>query len=124
MVGVIAKRRLELADINLKKLSLAELDRLAKRIAREIKSKEARNKKDARQALEKVAKEYGVSIEDIVSGAKKTKKTKGKAKPRAKAAPKYRNPDDAAQTWSGRGRRPEWYKAALAAGKSEKDLAI
>lgn len=113
-----------MADIVLKNLSLDELNKLAARVARAIKSKEARRQKDARQALVKLAKEYGVSIEDIVGGGKKQKKNKGKGKAKAKIAPKFRNPADASQTWSGRGRRPEWYKAALSAGKTDKDLAI
>jgi DNA-binding protein H-NS len=50
---------------------------------------------------------------------------RGKAK-RASSpvAPKYRNPSNAAQTWSGRGKRPHWFNDALKAGKKEKDLAI
>lgn len=39
-------------------------------------------------------------------------------------APKYRNPADPGQTWSGRGKRPHWFNDALKAGKKEKDLAI
>ena len=37
-------------------------------------------------------------------------------------AAKYRNPDDAEQTWSGRGKRPRWFNDALKAGKKESDL--
>ncbi len=43
---------------------------------------------------------------------------------RRKVKPKYRNPADASQTWTGRGKRPRWYSAALASGKKEKDLLI
>jgi DNA-binding protein H-NS len=35
------------------------------------------------------------------------------AKRRSKVAPKYRNPADPSQTWSGRGRQPRWFNAAL-----------
>ena len=34
-------------------------------------------------------------------------------KKRGKVAPKYRNPADPSQAWSGRGRQPRWFKAAL-----------
>jgi len=40
------------------------------------------------------------------------------------AGPRYRNPQNAAETWSGRGKRPAWIEAALAAGKSLESLAI
>jgi DNA-binding protein H-NS len=43
---------------------------------------------------------------------------------RSKAKAKFRNPDDPSQTWSGRGKRPNWFHAALASGKTEKDLLI
>jgi len=48
----------------------------------------------------------------------------GRGKARGKVKPKYRNPADASQTWSGRGKRPRWFNAALTAGKKEKDLLI
>ncbi|WP_411889672.1 H-NS family nucleoid-associated regulatory protein [Yoonia sp. SDW83-1] len=38
--------------------------------------------------------------------------------------PKYANPADKIQTWSGKGRQPEWFKAVMVAGKSPEDLAI
>jgi DNA-binding protein H-NS len=36
----------------------------------------------------------------------------------------YRHPENADQTWSGRGRQPDWMKEALAAGKSKDDFLI
>jgi DNA-binding protein H-NS len=42
---------------------------------------------------------------------------------KGKVAPKYRNPNGT-ETWSGRGKRPRWFVAALKAGKKEKDLLI
>ena len=38
-------------------------------------------------------------------------------------APKYRNPETG-DTWTGRGLKPKWVEAALAAGKSLDDLLI
>lgn len=35
----------------------------------------------------------------------------------------YRNPKNARETWSGRGRRPEWVEEALASGLELEDLA-
>jgi DNA-binding protein H-NS len=43
---------------------------------------------------------------------------------RGKASPKYRNPVDRSQTWSGRGRQPRWYAAALRKGNTERSLLI
>lgn len=60
-------------------------------------------------------KAEGVTFQEVY-GRKRTGKT-------AKVAPKYRNPAGS-ETWSGRGKRPRWFTAALKAGKKEKDLLI
>ena len=38
--------------------------------------------------------------------------------------PKYRNPANPGETWSGRGKRPVWVVAQLKSGKELDDLAI
>ncbi|MEY5099188.1 MAG: hypothetical protein RJA36_1907 [Pseudomonadota bacterium] len=58
-------------------------------------------------------KEYGISVEDLGSAA--AGRNKGSSK--SKAPAKYRGPNG--ELWSGGpGRKPEWVKAALAAGQS------
>ncbi|MBT8410687.1 MAG: H-NS histone family protein, partial [Octadecabacter sp.] len=34
------------------------------------------------------------------------------------------NPADPSQQWTGKGRQPNWYKAAIEAGKSPESMAI
>ena len=43
---------------------------------------------------------------------------------RTSVHPKFRNPDDPSQTWSGRGRQPKWVCRLLVAGKTMEDLRI
>lgn len=38
--------------------------------------------------------------------------------------PKYRNPKNPSETWSGRGKQPRWLKAQLRAGKKLDELLI
>jgi DNA-binding protein H-NS len=72
-----------------------------------------------REKVHAMIKAEGYSFDDIFGGSRgKTKRSTGTV------APKYRNPGNAEQTWSGRGKRPRWFNDALAAGKKEKDLAI
>lgn len=47
---------------------------------------------------------------------------KATATPRRRAGGHVQYKDDAGNTWSGRGRRPEWLKAALQSGKTLDDL--
>jgi DNA-binding protein H-NS len=44
--------------------------------------------------------------------------------PRGAVAPKYRNPENPAETWAGRGLRPRWLAAALKSGKKIEDFSI
>ena len=69
----------------------------------------------AKRAAEQAAKEFGFSLEEILAANEK----KG-----SKGAPKYANPADPDQTWTGRGRKPNWVVAALEEGKSMEDLAL
>lgn len=43
---------------------------------------------------------------------------------RGKVAPKYRNPENPAETWAGRGLKPRWLAAALKSGKKLDDFII
>lgn len=41
-----------------------------------------------------------------------------------KVLPNYRNPENPSETWSGRGNRPRWLAAQIAAGKKLTDFLI
>jgi DNA-binding protein H-NS len=45
-------------------------------------------------------------------------------RPHPPVRPKFRNPDNPAETWSGRGRRPRWVVEQLRSGKRMEDLQI
>lgn len=73
---------------------------------------------DAGRTLEEFAVKAGT---DGTTGAAPAKRTRGGArKPRGSGKVVYR--DDAGNTWSGHGRKPGWYLAALKAGKTPDDL--
>ena len=105
-----------MAKMNLEKMSLDELKALQKDVQSAIAGFEKRKRADAKKAIEAVAKEHGMTLNEILGGSGKSG--------RAPAAAKYRNPRDASQTWSGRGRQPQWFKAAIAAGKKPESLEI
>lgn len=102
--------------IDLERLSLKELKDLQSKVTKEIANFETRKKKEALFELEEKAKQLGFSLAEL-TGATTIRK-------RAPAVAKYANPDDVSDTWSGRGRKPRWFVAALAAGKSPEDLSI
>ena len=105
-----------MAGFDVETLSLKELKNLQKDLAKAISTYEDRQKSDARSKLEIIAKEMGYSLADLISTEVKPS--------RAPAAAKYRHPENPSLTWSGRGRKPLWFVAALDAGKSYEDLAV
>lgn len=102
--------------LNLDSLSLKELKDLQAQVAKAISGFVDRKKKQALTELEEKARELGFSLAELTGVAP--------ARKRSSAAPKYRNPANPAETWTGRGRKPRWYEAAIKAGKSPGDMAI
>jgi len=106
---------------NLNSMSLAELKSLEKKVARAIAKFEELEKKQALVALKAQAKKLGFSLSELTGAVAKPAKQQ---KPRKKVPPKYANPADKSQTWTGRGRRPVWVVEALEAGRTLDDLEI
>ena len=102
-------------DIELNELSLKDLKALQARVEKAIETYTERQKRDAIVELEARARDLGFSLNELLT-------VKPAKKPRAAAAPKYANPADPSQTWSGRGRPPGWFSEAIAEGKTEADM--
>ena len=112
------------------------LQTLLKQIAQLQKQADAlrsREKADVVDRIKEAVTHYGITADELFGGspAKATRKraaaaASGKAhKPAAKKAggvAKYTN--GAGRTWSGVGKRPNWFKDALAAGKQAEDLLV
>lgn len=85
-----------------------------------------------RAKLTKLAKAEGYTVEELFGTAAapaRGRKAATKASPKAgrklgKVPPKYRNPADAKETWTGRGRQPRWLAELVAAGKQVEDFLI
>ena len=113
-----------MAKADLDDLTLAELKKLQRDIARAIETFDARQKQGVLAALEEKAKEFGFALSDLFSSVVGEVGKRVKGKSRSKAAPKYANPADPSVTWSGRGRRPRWFVDAVTAGKSPESMAV
>lgn len=105
-----------MADYDLEALSLSELKKMQKDVAKAIATFEDRQKAEVRAKVEALARDLGYSLAELVGTEAKTS--------RAPAAAKYQHPENPALTWSGRGRKPRWFIDALAAGSTAGDMAI
>ena len=113
-------------------LSLADLRELAEVVADLIAEKGTAEKATLAAEIEQLAKDRGFAVADVLAlfsalpAARTPEKPKGKGSKggRGSVAPKYRNPADPSQTWSGRGRQPVWVSAHIANGGKLEDVAI
>lgn len=102
--------------MDLKAMSSAELKQLQKDVQSAITVREQEDLKAAYQAAETAVAEYGLTLEEVWS--------KIGLLPKPKSLPKYRDPEDPSQTWTGRGRKPQWIVEALAKGRDISELEI
>ncbi len=100
---------------DLEQMSRSELLDLRRDVERALATVDERRKAEARAAAERAAREHGFSLDEVLGEQKKS----GRKNP-----PKFRNPEDPRQTWSGRGRQPAWIKEALESGKALNEFAI
>jgi len=107
--------------IDIKSLNHNQLNDLIQKAQARQHELEKERVSRVREKVHALLKAEGVSFEEVF-GAGAT--ARGKRRGTGSVAPKYRNPADPEQTWSGRGKRPRWFSDALKAGKKEKDLAI
>lgn len=105
--------------INLSDLSLPQLYQLEKDLGREISRRKVEDKQKTISDLQKLAAERGFSLAELLGGD--AAKRGGKRGP---AAVQYKNPADASQTWTGRGRKPQWVNDHLAKGGKLEDLHV
>ena len=118
--------------INLDDLSVAELEKLIKQAEKKLEKKRLDAVKSAQAEISKIAKDLGVSVDDLLQekasrqkkAARKNTDRKKKAGDRKPAKVKNRNPNDSSQTWTGRGKRPVWLRDALENGAKLEDFAV
>ena len=94
------------------KMSYAELSELRSQIDRLIVEKQSSERSALRQKMADLAKDHGLSLDEVFGKGRKGK---------GSVAPKYRDPKNPENTWTGRGRMPRWMAAATKGGKAHKD---
>ncbi|MFC6205027.1 MULTISPECIES: H-NS family nucleoid-associated regulatory protein [Psychrobacter] len=102
-------------SINLESLNVAELRAITESAQQLITQKQHQRLHDAYVQFEKIAKDNGCSIEEILKAGESLEK---------KRSIKYRNTENNNDTWTGRGRKPTWLIEALSAGKDLESFAV
>lgn len=95
--------------INLDALSPAELQALIKSAEAQMQSARKNHIQEVRTKVDALLRGAGLTLDEVYP----RRGGQGGKGPKAAVAPKYRNPENPAQTWSGRGKRPLWFSDAL-----------
>ena len=107
-------RRLDLEKMqHLEKMQLDDLWDLHQRIIEVLDRKLEAEKNKLQSQLDELGRKFGGSPKDIPQ-----------RRPYPKVEPKFRNPTNPLETWSGRGKTPRWVVELLATGANLDELRI
>ena len=106
-----------MAAINVDKMSLKELITLEGKIKSAIAEARMKERGELKSKVAALAASHGFSVAELFGG-----RGAGKVKPTGIA--RYANPDDATDTWTGRGRKPNWLIARLKKGADLAEFEI
>jgi DNA-binding protein H-NS len=100
--------------IDLKTLSPKELKALIANAESQMQEARASQVQEVRKKIDALLSNAGLTLADVYPGRGGGSTGRGgKGVKRGTVAPKYRNPEDPSQTWTGRGKRPLWFAAAI-----------
>ena len=109
--------------------SLTQLHKQIAKLQKEVERVKSREKGDVIARIKEAVAHYGLTNGDIFGVGTAGKSVVGKTRSRPAASakkmplpPKFQ--DASGRTWSGHGKRPNWFKEALAAGKTAESLMV
>lgn len=96
--------------MNVSTMTMLELRDLQEKVQQEISQRERQDLSKAREQIMAIAQQAGIPLKQLILDG---------LHPRTgKVAVRFRNPDNAAEQWTGRGRQPLWVKNWVESGKS------
>jgi DNA-binding protein H-NS len=111
---------MERNTVDISGLSIEELWALRDEIGVRVAELQQEAAQKAFEHLDQVAAGVGMTLKELVEtfGPKRVKSKKPSAPVR------YRNPENPAETWTGKGRKPNWVDRELEAGRDLEEFAV
>jgi DNA-binding protein H-NS len=106
-----------MAAVNVERMSLREINDLEVKIAKAKSAAREKAKSDIKDKIDRLVDGTGFTVAELYGFA-----TRGRG--RSKSAAKYANPENKSETWTGRGRKPNWLVARLKKGAKIEDFSI
>ena len=102
---------------NFNKLSESDLEDVIAKAGKELQSRKELKRKEVLAEIRQLATSIGVIVEISESGRRSSRKGQ-------KVPPKYQNPANPMQQWSGRGMKPNWLRELIEQGKTIEEFEI
>jgi DNA-binding protein H-NS len=106
-----------MAVVNVERMTLKEINDLEAKIAKAKSAARDKAKTDIKDKIDRLVDGSGFTIAELYGF-----NVRGRG--RSKSAAKYANPDNKSETWTGRGRKPNWLVARMKKGAKLDDFAI
>ena len=104
-----------MASINYEKMSVKELTEHIAKAQKALSNAKDRERADLKHKIASLAENAGFSVGELFGGRGRASKT---------VAVKFMNPDNRSETWTGRGRKPNWLVAKISKGAKMGDFAV
>ncbi len=108
--------------LNLDAMSIDEMWQLHEEISRVLSVRLTSEKRELEKRLTQLRREKEIPHSESVDRQLKEAPRERRKYPRV--FPKYRNPMEPSETWSGRGKRPRWLTTALNTGHTIEEFVI
>lgn len=108
------------SSVNVEKLSLKDLNDLEAKVAKAKAAARTKQRADVKAKIDAILSSSGFTIGDLYPVARAGR---GRGAVGGKAV-KFANPENRSETWTGRGRKPNWLVAKLSKGAKIDDFAV
>lgn len=98
-------------------MSVDDLWQLHEEIGRVLSARLTSEKRELEKRLAQLRRDFDVQQGEFAGHVSQRRKY-------PRVVPKYRNPNEPSETWSGRGKQPRWLTAALKTGHKIEDFVI
>jgi DNA-binding protein H-NS len=110
--------------LNLDAMSVDEMWQLHEQISQVLSVRLASEKRELEKRLEQLRREKEMHHAEPLVDMSSLKSVPRERRKYPRVYPKYRNPNEPTETWSGRGKQPRWLAVALKTGHSIEEFAI
>lgn len=110
--------------INLDAMSIDEMWQLHEEISQVLSVRLVSEKRELEKRLAQLRREKEMRHSEHTDTQSPKSVTRTPRRKYPRVFPKYRNPKEPSETWSGRGKRPRWLAAALNNGRKMEEFLI